>query len=126
MICIACFYGKTRAKFVYILYLYTMIYIANPIYDAVFKFMLEDTEVAKRFIGIIINKEITEIELKPQEKAYQAEKTGIIIQRLDFVAQIEEVNGEKSKVLIEIQKSNKTYHADVLRFRGYFSTTISE
>lgn len=51
-------------------YFYPMLYIANPIYDAVFKFMMEDKEVAKRFIGIIIGKTILEIQLLPQEKTY--------------------------------------------------------
>ena len=98
-----------------------MIYIANPIYDSVFKYMLEDEGVAKRFIGIIIGKKITKIKLLPQEKTYQKEKTLIVIQRLDFVAEIVEENGKKSKVLIEIQKSNKSYHADLIRFRGYLA-----
>jgi len=40
-----------------------MLYIANPLYDAVFKFMMEYLDTAKRFIGIIINKNITDIQL---------------------------------------------------------------
>jgi len=98
-----------------------MIYIANPMYDAVFKFMMEDKEVAKRFIGIITGKQIVEIELLPQEKTYRKDDLNIIVQRLDFVAQIQEQDGNITKVLIEIQKSNKSYHADIMRFRGYLA-----
>ncbi len=98
-----------------------MIYIANPLYDAVFKFLLEDLEVAKRFIGIIINKKIIDIELLPQEKIIQKEDIPIRVQRLDFVAKIKQDDGTNTKVLIEIQKSNKSYHADLLRFRGYLA-----
>lgn len=98
-----------------------MLYIANPLYDTVFKFMMEDLDVAKRFIGIIINKNIVDIQLLPQEKTLQKEELPIRIQRLDFVAQIKEQGGSISKVLIEIQKSNKSYHADLLRFRGYLA-----
>ncbi len=98
-----------------------MVYIANPIYDAVFKYMMEDLEVAKRFIGIIIDKRITDITVLSQEVPYETEDLPILIQRLDFVAEIEESDGTKSKVLIEIQKSNRSYHADILRFRGYLA-----
>jgi len=98
-----------------------MLYIANPLYDTVFKFMMEDLDVAKCFIGIIINKNIVDIQLLPQEKTLQKEELPIRIQQLDFVAQIKEQGGSISKVLIEIQKSNKSYHADLLRFRGYLA-----
>jgi hypothetical protein len=96
-----------------------MIYIANPIYDAVFKFLLEDEEIAKRFIEIIINKEIEKLTLLPQEKVIVKDDLPVRVQRLDFIAQIVDADGKKSKVLIELQKSNQFYHADVMRFRGY-------
>lgn len=98
-----------------------MIYIANPIYDVVFKFMMEDEEVAKRFIGIIIGKNIADIKLLPQEKTYVFDDKFIRIQRFDFVAHIREEDGKTSKVLIELQKSNNTFHADLMRFRGYLA-----
>ncbi|MCS7027936.1 MAG: hypothetical protein NZ519_04155 [Bacteroidia bacterium] len=101
-----------------------MTYIANPIFDAVFKYMMEDEAVAKRFIGILINKKIKSIKLKPQEKTYQkadADVTRLLIQRLDFIAEIVDEHKKKTKVLIEIQKSNRSYHADLLRFRGYLA-----
>jgi hypothetical protein len=96
-----------------------MIYIANPIYDAVFKFLLEDEEIAKRFIEIIISREIEQLTLLPQEKVIVKDDLPVRVQRLDFIAQIVEVDGKRSKVLIELQKSNQFYHADVMRFRGY-------
>lgn len=95
--------------------------IADPIYDAVFKFLMEDEEVAKRFIGIIIGKNILEIHLLPQEKTYQIELPIVRILRLDFVAVIKQEDGTTSKVLIELQKSNNALHADLMRFRGYLA-----
>ncbi len=41
--------------------------IANPIYDAVFKFMMEDKRVAKLIIGAITGFEIEDVELRPTE-----------------------------------------------------------
>ncbi|MDW8347275.1 MAG: hypothetical protein RML94_09985 [Bacteroidia bacterium] len=100
-----------------------MAYIANPIFDAVFKYMMEDQAVTKCFIGII-NKKIKALKLKPQEKTYHktdADVTYMLTQRLDFIAEIIDEHKKKTKVLIEIQKSNRSYHADVLRFRGYLA-----
>ena len=42
-------------------------YIANPIYDVVFKYMLEDNKVAKLFISAIIGEDIAELEKKIAE-----------------------------------------------------------
>ncbi|MDR1156177.1 MAG: hypothetical protein LBL04_15840 [Bacteroidales bacterium] len=42
-------------------------HIANPIYDVVFKYMLEDSKVAKLFLSAIIGKNIMELEFSVQE-----------------------------------------------------------
>ena len=39
--------------------------IANPLYDVVFKYLLDDKKVAKLFIGVILGVEIVELEFKP-------------------------------------------------------------
>ncbi len=41
--------------------------IANPMYDVVFKYMMDDNKVARLFLGAILGEEITELEFKPQE-----------------------------------------------------------
>ncbi len=43
------------------------VYIANPIYDVVFKYLMEDSQVAKLLIGKIIGKEVLELQPRPQE-----------------------------------------------------------
>ncbi|MDR3197004.1 MAG: hypothetical protein LBU34_03955, partial [Planctomycetaceae bacterium] len=43
-------------------------YIANPIYDVVFKFMLEDEEVAKTFLSAIIEEEVLELRFATLER----------------------------------------------------------
>ncbi|MDR1339774.1 MAG: hypothetical protein LBK58_06965, partial [Prevotellaceae bacterium] len=42
-------------------------YIANPIYDVVFKFMMEDEKVAKSFLSAIIEEEVLELDFSTQE-----------------------------------------------------------
>ncbi|MDR3308991.1 MAG: hypothetical protein LBS80_03455, partial [Tannerella sp.] len=41
--------------------------IANPIYDVVFKYMMEDNKAAKKFISVIIGEEVTELDFADRE-----------------------------------------------------------
>ena len=102
-------------------------HIANPIYDVVFKYMLEDNKVAKLFLSAIIGEEIIELEFSAQErtvemqsikkgKKKQKEKVSLTVCRIDFSAKIKTEAGFKT-VIIELQKAK--YLADLLRFRRY-------
>jgi hypothetical protein len=90
--------------------------IANPLYDVVFKYLLEDVEIARELLSTILGEEVQSVEVKPQETS--TETSGDIrILRFDFKAVIKKPNGEISKVLIELQKAKKAF--DVMRFRRY-------
>ena len=91
--------------------------IANPIYDVVFKYLLEDVEIARELLSSILGEEIQSLELKPQETATEKSGGGISILRFDFKAIIKNKSGELHKVLIELQKAKKAF--DVMRFRRY-------
>ena len=104
--------------------------VANPIYDTVFKYLMEDTEIARRLLSKIIGEEIIKIEVRPQEHTYKTEKHDITILRFDFKATIELKeqlpNNKTAKknwqakyktVLIELQKAKKP--KDIERFRRY-------
>jgi hypothetical protein len=93
--------------------------IANPIYDVVFKKMMENDKVAKFFIGTLLEQTIEAIEVKPQEFTYSDELTALAVFRLDFIATIKTESGELRKVLIEIQKAKN--HFDLMRFRNYLA-----
>ena len=98
--------------------------IANPIYDSVFKFLLEDIDVAKRFISNIIGEEIIELTFKPQEQTTLSPKYLLTVFRLDFKALIKTPSGGHKKVLIELQKSNNGF--DIMRFKHYIGTNYSK
>jgi hypothetical protein len=93
--------------------------IANPIYDVVFKKMMENERVAKFFIGTLLEQTIETVEVKPQEFTYTDELIGLALFRLDFVATIKTSTGELKKVLIEIQKAKN--QIDLMRFRNYLA-----
>jgi hypothetical protein len=111
--------------------------IANPIYDVVFKRMMENERVAKFFIGTLLDETIETVEVKPQEYTYEGEfdftnpkdvekyesrireRHSIWVYRLDFIATIRTQTGELKKVLIEIQKAKN--QIDLMRFRNYLA-----
>ena len=95
--------------------------IANPIYDVVFKYLMEDNDIAKLIVSAIIGEEVVYLDPKPQE--YTAEQvniegknTSITVYRLDFAAKIKTDAGYKM-VLIEMQKAKLP--TDISRFRSY-------
>jgi hypothetical protein len=93
--------------------------IANPIYDVVFKRMMENEKVAKFFIGTLLNQNIEHIEVKPQEFTYADELVGLAVFRLDYIATLKTEDGTFKKILIEIQKARN--YIDLMRFRNYLA-----
>ena len=93
--------------------------IANPIYDVVFKKMMENERVAKFFIGTLLEQNIEAVEVQPQEFTYLDELSALAVFRLDFIATIKTATGEHRKVLIEIQKAKN--QIDLMRFRNYLA-----
>lgn len=98
--------------------------IANPIYDSVFKYLLEDAEVAREFLATMLGEEIVSIEVKPQETTTESADYGVNIFRLDFKAVIKTAVGEQRKVLIELQKAKRLL--DIRRFRRYLADNYQE
>ncbi len=103
--------------------------IANPIYDVVFKYLMEDAKIAKLLISSIIGEKILSLDFRPQEYTADIDKGGnnriidtLTVYRLDFAATIKTADGLK-QVLIEIQKAK--FATDIMRFRGYLGGQYS-
>ena len=93
--------------------------IANPIYDTVFKHLLENQRAAKFFIGTLLGKPKLSISIRSPERTYIDPKDQELkLLRMDFTVEIETEDGQKQKVAIEMQKSDKII-TDVSRFRRY-------
>ncbi|MBN2395928.1 MAG: hypothetical protein JXC36_05645 [Candidatus Atribacteria bacterium] len=97
--------------------------IANPIYDTVFKFLMEDKESAILLLSTIIGEEITSLDFLPQENTILLEKHFLTVYRLDFSAKVKTASGYK-QLLIEIQKAK--FAADIMRFRRYLGEQYSK
>ncbi len=99
-----------------------MVTIANPIYDTVFKYLMEDLEIAKGLISTIINREIEQISVQPQEMSSEMENSlekPLRVYRIDFAAIIKQADGTTKKVLIELQKTKRS--TNIIRFRRYLA-----
>ena len=90
--------------------------IANPIYDVVFKYLMENTEIAKDILSVILGVTIVSLELQSQEFT-ETTVGGVQIFRLDFKAVIRTKSGELKTVLIEIQKAKNGFK--IGRFQTY-------
>jgi hypothetical protein len=62
------------------------------------------------------------VESKPQEFTCTDESRGVSVFRLEFIALIKTAEGERKKVLVEIQKAQK--QIDLMRFRSYLGETV--
>jgi Rad3-related DNA helicase len=96
--------------------------IANPIYDAVFKYLLEDKRVAKLLLSTILDEEILDINIQPTEHSIELERPPVTVYRIDFSAKIRSGSGEQL-VLIELQKAK--FAQDLFRFRRYLGNHYS-
>ena len=95
-----------------------MIQIANPIYDTVFKYMMQNRKVCMILLGALLNVDIVEVDLIHNELVHTKLK-GFGILRLDFLAKVKKDDGNFEMVSIEVQKAEKD--TEIVRFRRYLS-----
>ena len=96
-----------------------MIYsVANPIYDCVFKFLMEDERIAKTVLSALLKKEVVSVEMRRHEHP-NVTRDKISMFRIDFAAQIKEDDGTVRLILIELQKT--WVDTETLRFRRYLA-----
>ncbi len=90
--------------------------VANPIYDAVFKYLMEDDCVARTILSALLKKDVLNVEMRPHEYS-NTKKEPVSMFRIDFSANVRQADGTQQLTLIEIQKS--WMPSEVLRFRQY-------
>jgi hypothetical protein len=93
-----------------------MVEIANPIYDVVFKYLMNDEKVAKLLLSAIIGKEVVSLEFRPTEHHFPIGEL-LAVLRMDFSARIMNADGAQELVILELQKAKMA--SDIMRFRRY-------
>jgi hypothetical protein len=100
--------------------------IANPIYDVVFKYLLDDEKVARLVLSALLGKEVLELQFRPTEVHHESthpDGTQLLVLRMDFAATLRLEDGSRKLVLIEIQKARTAW--DVQRFRRYLGSNYA-
>ena len=97
--------------------------IANPIYDVVFKYLMEDNKVAKLMLSTIIGENIITLEFLPNSKMMPTPTNTMTVIIMDFAAKIKTETGETKQVIIELQKAK--FSTDIIRFRKYLGGQYS-
>ena len=96
-----------------------IIHVANPIYDSVFNYIMEDKRIAKTILSALLKKEVVHVTVRPHEYCNTTRDT-LSMFRIDFAATVREKEGNEIKdriVLIELQKT--WLNTETLRFRQY-------
>ena len=98
------------------------LYLANPIYDTVFKYLMEDERIARTMLSALLKKKVVKVEQRPHEYV-NTTRNNISMFRIDFGATIREEDGHEHLVLIELQKT--WLETETLRFRQYLGAQYS-
>ena len=97
--------------------------IANPIYDAVFKFLMEDERIARVILSALLKKDVVELSVRRNEYS-NTSRAEVSMFRLDFNARVREADGSERLILIELQKT--WVETETLRFRQYLGAQYSQ
>ena len=93
-----------------------MITVANPIYDIVFKYLMEDERIARTILSALLKKDVVHVEVRPHEYA-DAKRDTLSVFRIDFGATVRHDDGSEQLILVELQKT--WLPTETLRFRQY-------
>ena len=101
--------------------------IANPMYDAAFKYLMDDRTAARLLVGAVLGEEVESLQPLPQERSARAEPSPVAaageprsrelltVRRVDFAATVRTASGDRLRVLVEVQKARFT--DEVMRFQ---------
>ena len=90
--------------------------VANPIYDVVFKYLMEDERIARTILSALLKKDVVRVEMRAHEYSND-ERDTLSVFRIDFGATVIDEHGDESLTLVELQKT--WVETETLRFRQY-------
>ena len=107
--------------------------IANPSYNVVFKYLLEDENVARLMLTALLGKEVLEVQSRPTHTRREAripegdverpDGAPFLALRMDFLATVRLEDGGSQPVLVEIRKALSV--SDMQRFRRYLGSSYA-
>ncbi len=103
--------------------------VANPIYDVVFTYLMQNQRVARLLIGRITGLAVQSLTVSPKGTALRRTPEDpehdlpLTLLRMTFAARVQTRDGSEQQVLIEILKANA--QTVIERFRGYLAQRIA-
>ena len=96
--------------------------IANPIYDVVFKYLMEDERIARTILSALLKVDVVAVEVRPHEYSND-QRDSLSVFRIDFGATVRSSDGSTKLILVELQKT--WLETETLRFRQYLGVHYS-
>lgn len=96
-----------------------VVYVANPLYDAVFKYLMEDNRISKTILSALLKKKVIDVKIRRNEYANLTRRESISMFRIDFAATVLDEDNQPHLMLIELQKT--WLPTETLRFRRYLA-----
>ena len=96
-----------------------VVYVANPLYDAVFKYLMEDDRIAKTILTALLKKKVIDVKIRRNKYANLTRRESISMFRIDFAATVLDEDNKPHLMLIELQKT--WLPTETLRFRRYLA-----
>ena len=96
-----------------------VVYVANPLYDSVFKYLMEDERIAKTILTALLKKKVVDVKIRRNEYTNLTHRESISMFRIDFAATVQDKDGKSHLLLIELQKT--WLPTETLRFRRYLA-----
>lgn len=96
--------------------------IANPVYDVVFKYLMEDARIARTILSALLKMDVVDVEVRPHEYSND-QRDSLSVFRIDFGATIRVADGTEQLILVELQKT--WLETETLRFRQYLGVHYS-
>ncbi len=96
--------------------------IANPVYDVVFKYLMDDPRIARTILSALLKKNVVAVEMRPHEYVNEQRDT-LSVFRIDFGATVRSDDGTEQLILVELQKT--WLETETLRFRQYLGVHYS-
>jgi hypothetical protein len=94
------------------------VFIANPLYDHVLKYLMEDDISARKFLSAIIGEEVVKLSFAPKkyvEEMIKVQERTYNIYRLYFTARIRTADSDFLTVMIELQKVSSCLNSTWLK-----------
>lgn len=78
--------------------------LANPIYDCVFKFLMENERIAKLLFSALLKKEVLSTEVR-QHKHTKKKRLTISLFSMDFTVRVKDENGKEETMIVKLLKT---------------------